>query len=91
MQTAYFAHAQGFNLHGVQYYLGNVVDPAAEKARIHQELAKIAAEMQKISTKLQNPDFANKAPAAVVEKERQRLQNFTEQKALLDKDLNRLK
>ncbi|MDO5102042.1 MAG: valine--tRNA ligase [Lautropia sp.] len=52
------------------------IDVAAEKARLDKEIARLNAEIAKAQGKLGNPAFAERAPAAVVEQERQRLAQF---------------
>ena len=58
------------------------VDVAAEKERLSKEVARLQAEVSKAETKLGNASFVDRAPAAVVEQERERLVGF---KATLDK------
>jgi valyl-tRNA synthetase len=53
--------------------LEGLVDVGAEKARLTKELEKIEAEIAKAEQKLNNPNFATKAPAHVLEEHRQRL------------------
>ncbi|MDQ6884071.1 MAG: valine--tRNA ligase [Candidatus Dormibacteraeota bacterium] len=53
--------------------LGSQEDPAAETKRLRAELGKKRAEIELIRKKLENPDFTEKAPAAIVERERARL------------------
>ena len=52
--------------------LAELVDLEKEKARIQKELDKNRKELDKLETKLNNPGFVNKAPAQVVEAERER-------------------
>ncbi len=52
------------------------IDLDAEKARLDKELARIAAEIAKAEGKLANAGFVARAPAAVVEQEKQRLAGF---------------
>ena len=52
--------------------LADLVDLEKERARIEKELGKNRAEIDKLSAKLGNPGFVNKAPASVVEAERER-------------------
>ena len=52
--------------------LGELVDLAKEKARIEKELKKQSAELEKLTAKLNNPGFVNKAPEHVVKAERER-------------------
>ena len=49
------------------------VDTAAEAGRLRKELEKIEAEITRAEQKLNNPNFASKAPADVLEAHRQRL------------------
>jgi valyl-tRNA synthetase len=53
--------------------LGLPGDGGAEKQRHEGELQKKLREIEAIEAKLNNPDFTGKAPAAVVERERARL------------------
>jgi len=52
--------------------LGDVVDLAAEKARLDKEISRLDAELTRIATKLANPGFLAKARAEVVEEQRER-------------------
>ncbi len=52
--------------------LAGLIDPQAELARLQKELDKYRNDRQRISAKLENSSFVDKAPAAVVDKERQR-------------------
>ena len=70
--------------HAARLYLplAELVDLEKEKARIAKELDKNRKELDKLETKLNNPGFVNKAPAQVVEAERERAGKL---KALLAK------
>ncbi len=57
--------------------LSGLVDAEAEKARLGKELAETEAQIARLE-KLLASDFANKAPAPVVQKERERLAMFRE-------------
>ena len=53
--------------------LAGVVDPAAERQRIEKEIARVDERIGFARTKLAKPDFAERAPAEIVAKERERL------------------
>ena len=67
--------------------LGELVDLAKEKARIEKELKKQSAELDKLNAKLNNPGFVNKAPAHVVEAEKERAVQLAELVAKLEGQL----
>ncbi len=52
--------------------LGDVIDVAAETARLQRELKKTTAEIEKAQKKLANRDFVSRAPPEVVEEQRER-------------------
>ncbi len=58
------------------------IDVAAETARLNKEITRLEGEIAKASGKLNNENFVQRAPAAVIEQEKQRLADFS---ALLDK------
>ncbi|MFZ5841320.1 MAG: valine--tRNA ligase [Pseudomonadota bacterium] len=53
--------------------LAGLIDVEAEKARLSKEISKLAAEVERLNGRLSNPAFADKAPAAIVQKERDKL------------------
>ncbi|NEN75225.1 valine--tRNA ligase [Pelistega sp. NLN82] len=58
------------------------IDIAAETARLNKEIKRLEGEITKANGKLNNENFVQKAPAAVIEQEKQRVADFT---ALLNK------
>ena len=56
--------------------LAGVIDVAAEQARIAKEIARVAQDLEKAQSKLAQPDFRNRAPAAVVERELARVEEL---------------
>ena len=73
---------------GVSIYLKlhDEVDTEAEKARLSAELKEIRGQVDRLEKLLASP-FAEKAPAAVVDKERARLAQFRETAANLEAQL----
>jgi valyl-tRNA synthetase len=58
----------------VELDVAGAVDVAAERRRLEKDLAAARTEADQATRKLDNPDFTAKAPAAVVNKTRQRLE-----------------
>ncbi len=67
------------------------IDKDAEIARLSKEIDRVQGEIGKCNGKLANPNFADKAPAAVVEQERKRLAEFSALVEKLTGQLERLK
>jgi valyl-tRNA synthetase len=70
--------------------LADVIDLAAERARLTKEVAGLDSEAQKLRKKLDNADFVARAPEEVVEENRERLAEAETAKAKLDDALKRL-
>jgi len=66
------------------------VDVDAERHRLDKELARLDAEIGKAQAKLANASFVDRAPAAVVEQERERLASFGATRAKLQEQRARL-
>jgi valyl-tRNA synthetase len=66
-----FADAAGTE---VFVHLAGVIDLVAERARLEKELKKAADEVAFLQAKLARPEFVERAPAEVVERDRARLQ-----------------
>jgi valyl-tRNA synthetase len=70
--------------------LGDMVDTQAEKARLAKELEKCEKEIELIRCKLENQEFVAKAPARVVENEREKLSKQLALKESLNEALKAL-
>ena len=67
------------------------VDPKAEQARLTKEITRLANEIAKCQSKLNNESFVARAPAAVLEQEKKRLVDFEVSHAKLTEQLAKLK
>ncbi len=70
--------------------LAEVIDVAAERARLSRERSRAADEAEKITRKLANADFVARAPEAVVAENHERLQVAQSEVARLEAALARL-
>jgi valyl-tRNA synthetase len=57
----------------MQIYVADVIDAEAERARLEKELANLDKQINGINGKLSNENFTARAPAEVVQRERDRL------------------
>jgi len=67
------------------------VDSAAESERLKKEIARLEGEIAKAAGKLSNQNFVERAPAAVVVQEKERLANFKTTLEKLKPQLDKLK
>ena len=77
---------------GVEIYLplADMVDTDAEIARLEKELAEVNSQIERLDKLLTSP-FAQKAPAQVVDKEREKLKVFKDSSQKLTEQLENLK
>ena len=54
--------------------MAGLIDEEAELARLNKALSKLEKEIEISEKKLSNPNFSDKAPVDVVEKEKERLE-----------------
>ncbi len=70
--------------------LKGIIDFDKERARLRKEIDRIAADLDKISRKLGNESFLNKAPADVVEKEKNKSAELEALRKKLEESLLKL-
>jgi len=74
---------------GVELYvpLEGLIDIDKEKVRLQKEIARLEEQVKALNIKLTNPNFLEKAPPEVVEKERGKKENFVTNLEKLKKNL----
>ncbi|MFC2122386.1 valine--tRNA ligase [Bacteroidota bacterium] len=71
--------------------MASMIDIAAEKEQLQKEIAQVQAEVARLETMLNNEQFLDKAPNAVVDKERNRLEETQDKLARLQQQWERFK
>jgi valyl-tRNA synthetase len=70
--------------------LKGIIDFSAEQARLEKEMARVVSDIARIDAKLANPDFVRRAPAEVVEGEREKREEAEARRAKINEALERL-
>jgi len=70
--------------------LADLIDPKAEAARLEKELTRLRNERDRLAAKLANNDFTDRAPAPVVQKERDRLAEVVDGLGKLEEQYQRI-
>ncbi|MDB0009903.1 valine--tRNA ligase [Gammaproteobacteria bacterium] len=70
--------------------LEGLIDPEEEMARLQKELESVENDIKIITSKLANKQFVEKAPAAVVDKEKVKIADAENKKAMLEKSIVKL-
>ena len=71
--------------------LAGLIDKTAEIARLEKEITRLKGDVERTAAKLANPSFVDKAPAAVVEKERAKLMESEEAIGKLEAQLAKIR
>jgi valyl-tRNA synthetase len=66
------------------------VDTAEEIDRLARRLAKVEADLERVTAKLGSVGFVAKAPAEIVEKEREKERELSEKRGKLTEQINAL-
>ncbi len=67
------------------------LDLEKERARIQREIEQLQKHLAKVQARLANPDFLERAPAEVIQKEEEKVKTFQEKIAALEAHLKRLR
>ncbi len=71
--------------------LKGLVDVEEEEKRLLKEIGKIEKDIEFLGGKLKNPNFVEKAPADVVDKERKKLEEFSNKIQVLKESLDKIR
>jgi valyl-tRNA synthetase len=77
-------------VHPFRIMLNVKIDVAAERARLQKEISRVEGEIAKANVKLSNPNFVERAKAAVVAQEKERLATFLATLEQLKSQLDKL-
>ena len=69
--------------------LADLIDPQAEAQKLERQLEKLNSEQQRIGNKLENKNFTDKAPAEIVQRERDKLSDTEAAVSRLTEQLER--
>ena len=70
--------------------LKGLIDFEAERKRLAKELGKTEKEITKVESKLNNPSFAERAPAEVLDEQRQRLAGWQAKRGQINEAIGNL-
>jgi len=71
--------------------LADLINPAAEANKLNNQLARVNADRERLNGKLQNRNFIDKAPPAIVQKERDKLAELDAAATRMTEQLERLR
>lgn len=70
--------------------LAGLVDVEKERERLEKEIKSVLSDMEKVKSKLSKKEFLKKAPKAVIEKEKEKLDRFLQEEERLRHQLNQI-
>jgi valyl-tRNA synthetase len=70
--------------------MSGLIDKAAEISRLEKEIVKVSKELPRIEGKLKNPNFIERAPQAVIDKEKEKLTNLNLSLSQLNEQLQKI-
>ncbi len=71
--------------------MAGLIDKEAELARLEKELGRLSAEVERVEKKLSNPSFVDRAPEAVVQKERDKIAEAQSALAQLEQQATKIR
>ena len=79
-------------LSGAEVYVpvGDLADLDVERKRLEKQIAELRGHIQRVEGKLNNRNFTSRAPAEVVQRERQRLEDLRDKLERLEASLHEL-
>lgn len=84
---AKLAEASALAVEGAKFFVLGIIDRQAEAARLQKQQVSLTGAIRSIESKLSNEGFVSKAPVAVVQKERQRLESLRKDLIAIEKSL----
>ena len=88
-----FWHKNQWNVAGgveIRFLLKGLIDVEEELARLRKEIARVEDDMAFVNKKLGNPKFVERAPEHIVQKERDKLAGFEQEKSALESSMSDL-
>jgi len=74
-------------MRALELFLGEVLDPEKERARLEKMRGKLQADLDRGNKKLANENFVSKAPAKVVQEQRHKMLEIQAQLQSVTKNL----
>jgi valyl-tRNA synthetase len=71
--------------------MAGFIDKDAEVERLAKSIEKLEKEVERVNNKLGNPGFTDKAPAAVIDKEKEKAAGFTRDITKLKEQIEKIK
>jgi valyl-tRNA synthetase len=71
--------------------MAGFIDKDAEVTRLNKAIEKLGKELERVNNKLGNPGFTDKAPAAVIDKEKEKAAGFERDIVKLKEQIEKIK
>lgn len=80
-----------FGNHKLEFAMSEIIDVAQELQRLDKEIVKVQSEIARIDNKLANQSFVERAPADLIEKEKNKREFYITQLAELEQQISKIK